>query len=118
MHLPMKIVFRHCEPSESIRTFINEKASRMDRFSKSIESCLVVIDAPHHNHHNGNLYHVRIELRLSGETILVEHDPGDPMSHENIYVAIRDAFDAALRQVRSRHRKTWHGSHAHNGESL
>ena len=117
MHLPMKIVFRHCAPSESVRAFVIERASRMDRFAASIENCLVVIDAPHHNHRTGNLYHVRIELRLSGETILVGHDPGDVTKHENIYVAIRDAFDAALSQVRNMHRKTWHGSHAHNGNS-
>jgi ribosome-associated translation inhibitor RaiA len=117
MHYPLKIVFRHCAPSESVRSFISKRASRLDRFAESIEYCLVVIDAPHHNQRTGNLYHVRVELRLSGETILVGNDPGVTTSHENIYVAVRDAFAAALRQVRNMHRKTWHGSHAHNGNS-
>jgi len=43
------------------------------------------------------LFHVRVDLKVPGREIVVGRDPAANRGHEDIYVAIRDAFDAAQR---------------------
>jgi cold shock CspA family protein len=45
------------------------------------------------------VYHVRIDLTVPGDELVVSRDPGKDQAHEDVYVAIRDAFDAARRQL-------------------
>jgi putative sigma-54 modulation protein len=47
----------------------------------------------------GRLYHVNMELFLPGGTLLVEHGHPRNGPHEDIYVAIRNAFRAARQQI-------------------
>ena len=51
------------------------------------------------HHHKGNLYHVRIDISVPGDEIVVSREPHKDHSHEDAYVTIRDAFDAAKRQL-------------------
>jgi len=88
------------KPSAAVERNIRERAKRLDKFSAHIMSCRVVVEAPHRRHHQGNLYHVSIAVRLQGHTAIdVTRDPEKHHAHEDIYVAIRDAFDAARRRV-------------------
>jgi ribosome-associated translation inhibitor RaiA len=59
----------------------------------------VIVTAPPRQHHKGKIYHVSIDIRLPGKKIVVARDPGNP-SHDNGYIAIRDAFEAARRQLK------------------
>lgn len=61
--------------------------------------CKVTVAAPHKHHSHGNLYHVSIDLHLPGSEIVINRDPGKNHKHEDVYVAIRDAFDAAVRKL-------------------
>jgi hypothetical protein len=42
---------------------------------------------------------VRIDLTVPGAELVVSRDPELDHGHEDVYVAIRDAFDAARRQL-------------------
>jgi hypothetical protein len=42
---------------------------------------------------------VRIDIHVPGEELLVNKDGSKDPAHTDIYVAIRDAFDAAARQL-------------------
>jgi ribosome-associated translation inhibitor RaiA len=59
----------------------------------------VIVTAPPRQHHKGKLYHVSIDIRLPGRKIVVARDPGNP-SHDNVYITIRNAFEAARRQLK------------------
>jgi cold shock CspA family protein len=48
---------------------------------------------------------VRIEIGVPGKDLIVSRHPKDKHAHEDIYVAIRDAFDAARRQLEDHVRK-------------
>lgn len=61
----------------------------------------MLLEASARQHHKGNLYRVRLEIEVPDDQILVTRDPGDEHAHEDIYVAVRDAFDAARRQLKS-----------------
>ncbi len=101
MQIPLDIDFQNLEPSDFVASRIRERAEKLNRFSDRITSCRVVVEAPHRHHHKGNAYHVRILLRLPSDEIVVSHDPGDNRAHDDVYVAIRDAFDAAERQLKT-----------------
>ena len=86
-------------PSEAIETHIVEKAGKLERFYEKITNCRVIVEAPHRRHHKGKLYHVRVDITVPGDELVVKREPSQHASHEDIYVAIRDAFDAARREL-------------------
>lgn len=99
MQLPLQISFRDMEPSAAIEAKIRERAAKLDRYYERIMGCRVVIEAPHRRHHQGKLYHVRIDLTVPQGEVVVSREPVENHAHEDVYVAIRDAFDAAQRRL-------------------
>ncbi len=108
MRLPLQITYRDMLPSEAVERVIRERAERLDQFCDRIMSCRVVVESRHHRHHQGTLYHIRIDLTAPGGEVVVSREPALHQSHEDVYVAIRDAFDAARRRLEDhvrRHRQ-------------
>ena len=106
MEMPLQITFRGMDRSAAVEQAVRERAERLDKFSDEIMSCRVVVEAPHHHHHKGNLYHVSIEVHLHGhKTIAITRDPKQHQAHQDIYVAVRDAFDAAQRRIEDHARR-------------
>jgi len=105
------------EPSESVTARIREEAAKLDEFFPRITSCRVVVEAPHRHHKLGELFHVRIDLGVPGNELVVSHEPSPRATlrhdeeavlkkhieihpeHKDVYVAIRDAFGSARRQL-------------------
>lgn len=100
MKLAPQITFRNLPASEAIEAKVVDHVLQLDDFYKHIMGCRVVIEVPH-RHHQGNLYHVRIDLTVPGTELVVKRDPPEHQAHEDIDVAIRDAFDAAERELKS-----------------
>jgi len=105
MKIPMQVTFRGMEKSEAVEASVLEHAKKLDQFCDHIISCRAVIEAPHHHKHKGNIYHVSIDITAPGKEIAVTRDPSKHQAHEDIYVAIRDAFNAARRQLQDYTRK-------------
>jgi ribosomal subunit interface protein len=99
MQQPLEITFRGVPPSEAVETRIREKAAKLEQFCDSIISCKVAVEAEHHHQHQGNLYHVRVDLNVPNKHIVVSREHHDRQAYEDVYVALRDAFDAAKRQL-------------------
>ncbi len=99
MTLPVQITFRHCDQSEAIVNAIHDRADKLDQFFNRIHTCHVVVEAPHNSHNKGNWYRVRVDVTVPGEELVVGQDRSRKGKHEDIYLAIRDAFDAAQRQL-------------------
>ena len=99
MQLPVQVTFRYMEPSVAIEAKVRERADELDRFYDRIMGCRVVVEAPHRRHHQGKLYHVRVDLTVPGGELPVTRAPGQHHAHEDVYVAIRDSFDAARRRL-------------------
>ena len=123
MEIPLQIKFHNVPPSQAIEDNIREKASKLDSFYDRIISCRVMVEAPHRHHRKGKAYEVRIDITVPGgelvinrapkrlkaaksglaelpEARLIEsHKPGKHSAHADVYVAIRDAFNAAGRKL-------------------
>lgn len=105
MQLPLQITFRGMEPSHVVEDRIRERAARLDRFHDHIMGCRVVVESPHRHKHQGALFHVRVDVTIPGHEIVVNREPAQHHAHEDVYVAVRDAFDAAQRQLEAWSRK-------------
>jgi ribosomal subunit interface protein len=99
LEIPLQITWRNVEKSEALEAEIRAKANKLDDFCDTIISCRIVVEASHRHHHKGNLYRIRIDVHVPDKEIVVTRDPGDEHAHEDIYVSVRDAFDAVRRQL-------------------
>jgi ribosomal subunit interface protein len=94
------ITFRDIDSSEAVESKLRKRIDRLERYSSEIISCQVVVETPHRARKKGKIYKVSIDLTVPGDEIVVNRNPEDNHSHEDVYVAIRDAFDAAERQLK------------------
>ena len=99
MSVPLQITFKDFPASEAVERRIRERAEKLAQFHDRITDCRVVVEAPHRRGHKGKLYHLRIVLVVPGGQVIVNQEAHDKHAHEDIYVAIRDAFNAAQRQL-------------------
>lgn len=93
--MTVRIHFLDMPRSETIEAKIGERVARLARFSRGIQNCEVWLQSPHGRHRQGVVYGLRIRLTVPGEEIAIEHQP----ETDDVYVAIREAFDAARRKL-------------------
>lgn len=96
-----QVVFRNIEHSPAVEEAVYKRLEKLQRYCDEIQSLRVTLEAPHNNHHKGKVYHVGVEALVPNHDIVVTHDQHDKHSHEDIYVAIRDAFNAVERRLKS-----------------
>ena len=96
---PLQLTWRDIDPTQAIESAIRKRAEKLAQFHDHITQCRVVIEAPHQNQQKGNLYHISLELMVPGKTLVVNRGPAQHAAHSDAYVAIRDAFSAATRQL-------------------
>src|SRR4030065_2109758 len=111
MKTPLQITFRDFERSDALKTHIREKAEKLETFFDPIMSCRVVMELPHQHKNQGKAFNVRIDIGVPGSEIVVNRD-----KHEDVYVALRDAFDAARRQLEDYGRRLRRETKAHPQE--
>lgn len=99
MQTPLQVVFHNMEPSAAVEANIRERASKLERFSDKITSFRVTVEAPHKHHHKGNIYHIALDIVVPDAEIVVSRNPHANHAHEDVYVAVRDAFNSARRKL-------------------
>jgi len=99
MQIPLRITFRNLDRSDAVEAKVRERVDELEQFYNRITGCRVVIEEPSRRQHKGNLFHVRVDLSVPGREIVVKRDPPEHHGHEDIYVALRDCFDAVRRQL-------------------
>lgn len=98
--LEPEITFRNMEPSDAIEARIAEKVVWLTKRHDRLTHVRVTVEVPHRNHHKGVIFHVKIVLGVPGKPdLVINHEPEADHAHEDVYVAIRDAFDAARRRL-------------------
>ncbi|MDE3021470.1 MAG: ribosome-associated translation inhibitor RaiA [Pseudomonadota bacterium] len=100
MQIPLQITLRDIEHSDALEKHIRDKAKKLEEFFDHITSCRVMVELPHKHHHQGKQYNVRIEISVPGHEIVANREYA-----EDVYVALRDTFDAAIRQLEDYARK-------------
>lgn len=99
MKIPTQITFRDLAHSDVVESKITEAAEKLDRMFAEIMSCRVVVDLTNRRRRRGNLYQIHIDVSVPGAELYVGREPGDRDAHKDVFVAIRDAFNAMERQL-------------------
>ena len=99
MQEPLIVQFRQMDSSPAVEVRIREKVAALERFHPRITRCRVVVEKTQRRHHQGDLFRVRIDLSVPGREIMVDRTGPKDHAHEDVYVAIRDAFAAATRKL-------------------
>jgi len=104
MQIPLQIAFHGLDHSDAVEARVREKVDKLEQFSDRIMGCRVVIEVHHRNvsslHRKGEPYHVAITCTVPGDELVVRRDPKEPKAHEDINVALRDAFSTMERRVK------------------
>jgi cold shock CspA family protein len=106
VQIPLRITFRDMEPSDAVEARVRERVDALELLHPRITGCHVVVEAHHRHHRQGQLYHVTLHLVVPEGEIVVSRDPAEHHAHEDIYVAVRDAFDAAARRLQDHLRRS------------
>jgi ribosomal subunit interface protein len=104
MQVPLDIRFHNVDKSPALEAAVREAAGKLEQFADRIVSCRVTIEGNHKHHHQGNLYAVHVDVRYAGGEVVASREPSEHHAHEDVYVAMRDAFKAARRQLQDRMR--------------
>jgi ribosome-associated translation inhibitor RaiA len=93
-----EITFLGMDPVEATRVEVRAWFARLGALMDPVSSGRVFIEAVD-EHRKERLYRVRMDLETSRGLVAVCHAQGMNASHEDVYVAIRNAFRAARRQL-------------------
>lgn len=104
--LPVEVTFRNVDPSPAIETLVRQKVAKLHQLAARLTSCRVVVALPNRRHQQGKIFAVSIELELPAGNLWINRTPPMDHRHEDIRVAVQDAFDAAKRRLQDAVRKT------------
>lgn len=93
-----QVSFHGMDASEALTADIHARVADLDRLMP-LHSCRVVVDAPHRHHTQGRIYRVMIHAAVPGRELVVDKPGEGNRSHEDPFVAVRDAFSAVRRQL-------------------
>lgn len=103
---PLRITFQGLPSSPAVEARIHREVERLERYFDRLVGCSVVVEAPHQHSRKGQLYEIGIELRVpGGPPLVVGRAHHDEHAHEDVMVAVRDAFAAARRLLQDHVRK-------------
>ncbi len=111
------ITFRGLDRSDALEADINRRIGKLPTYYPRIMGCRVLVEFVQRHHERGNHFHVRIDLTVPGDEIVVSHDANLHTSiqereaaevpqrdepnpeRKHAAVAVREAFDLARRRL-------------------
>jgi ribosome-associated translation inhibitor RaiA len=116
--VPLQITFKGTDQSDALEARVREKVERLARMAPDLQRCHVTIEGPPRHTHQGRLWRIVFELSLPGGPIVVGRAGAESPAHDDVYVALRDACEAAMRQLEDRTRKRRGEVKAHADERI
>lgn len=99
MQTQPQVSFHGIPIDERVRATAYDHIDDLERTYGRITGCHVVIAQPHQHRRRGGLYSVSIDIVVPGGEIVVNREHPLDHAHEDVYVALRDAFLAARRRL-------------------
>lgn len=116
MLLPVQVTFRNIEEHAGLEAYVQREAAKLERFFDRISSCRVIVERPQ-KAASTRIYHVRIDLGVPNEELVVKHVPSlhgtledlqtqksrrearSVLSHKTPKRAIHEAFQEMARRL-------------------
>jgi ribosomal subunit interface protein len=93
MQLPLEVSTRQVDLSPPLAAELRRRAAKLERHYDRITSCRIAVERASNHHQEGGPYRVRLDITVPGAELVANKAADD------LKVAIRDAFEAAERQV-------------------
>jgi ribosome-associated translation inhibitor RaiA len=87
MKLTPTITFRDVDSSPALEAEIPRRIDQFERYYGSIVGCRVLVEFAGRHHEAGNRYHVRIDLTVPGEEVVVAHAASLHATDQDIHLA-------------------------------
>lgn len=108
---PVEVVFHGIERSDAVEQHVRDEVAKLERLHPHLTRCRVTIGLPHNRQQQGKRFDVHVEVAVPGKELVVSRALGE----ENMYAALRDALDAARRQLDD-HARARRGEVKHHGD--
>ncbi len=101
MEVPLvQVTYRDMEPTPGMEAAIADKVEHLLRYHERIQRCHVVVESPHQSPaQNPKSFRVLFDITVPGKSLAASKHPQDRPEHRDFYVALRDAYEAAKRQL-------------------
>ena len=100
MQIPLEISFRDVPKTEEIENLIRDKAKKLERVYDHITGCRIAVERPHNYVKTGSKYRIRLNITVPpGHEVVIKKEPGKNNMHDSLTTIIRDAFNAARKQL-------------------
>jgi ribosomal subunit interface protein len=96
MQHPVRITFHGADRSAALEEAIAQRAAKLDQFHPNLLGIEATVEREEHSKQHGNHYAVKLVLQIPGNDVVIDHQ-----RDEDAYVAVRAAFDAAERRLKS-----------------
>ena len=71
-----QVTFRNVEQAHGpLEELVRAEADKLEQFYDKLMSCRVIVEAPHRHRSTSRPHHVRIDLRLPNDEIVISHGP-------------------------------------------
>jgi len=107
--LPLQLTMRDMANSQALEATIRKKTEKLKTYYDRITSCRVVIETVQKHKHQGKLFNIRIDVTVPGKELVSTRK-----SNQDIYIAIREGFNAMFRQLEEHSRKRHGRVKSHN----
>jgi putative sigma-54 modulation protein len=96
----VEVHFHGIERSEAVEQKVRDKVAKLRRHFSRMTTCRVAVEVPQRTAEKPKVYQIKIEIGVPRRTpIVVSHERIGAHANEELPLAIRDAFEAALRKV-------------------
>ena len=100
MSTPVEVNFHGIEKSEAVEQRVRDKVARLEKYFGRMTSCRVAIEVPQRTAQKPKVYQIKIEIGVPRRApIVISHERKGSHANAELPLAIRDAFDVALRKV-------------------
>ena len=99
MQVPVQVTFRDMPVSDAVEAACWDEAAKLERDFENIASCRIAVAESDRLGQKGHGFEIRIVLNVPGSELVVNREPPARDGDEDIMVAVREAFDAARRQL-------------------
>ncbi|MCF8143601.1 MAG: HPF/RaiA family ribosome-associated protein [Deltaproteobacteria bacterium] len=102
MIIPLEISFRGIRKTEAMDTLIQDQVKKIERLHDHITSCRIAVERRHQHQRSGHPFRIRINIKIPpGHEIVVSKDSSEGDIHDRLQAVLKDAFEAAGRQLKT-----------------
>lgn len=94
MQIPLQVSWHGVQPSDAVQQAIRDQAAKLEHYFDHITSCRVALELDGRHPRHGRQFRVRVDLTVPGREIVANRE-----HHEDVHVALREAFGDARRRL-------------------